>query len=101
MSMPAVAVSTTFLAQSSLPVAASNATTVSEPRVPKTFPHPTVAPKFWKETREQPETQQRLAAARLLGRSIRLMQRTLTTESELGSCAVHRTRTIVLQRSSR
>ena len=27
-----------------------------------------LAPKFWNETREQPETQQRLAAARLLGR---------------------------------
>jgi len=27
-----------------------------------------LAPKFWKQTREQPQTQQRLAAARLLGR---------------------------------
>jgi hypothetical protein len=27
-----------------------------------------LAPKFWNETRKQPKTQQRLAAARLLGR---------------------------------
>jgi hypothetical protein len=53
-----------------------------------------LAPKFWQQTRQELQTQQRLSAARLLGRSTRPMRRSLWLQASRCTNAVHRTRTI-------